>query len=489
MASGGSRPTPDSLVPTREPTAPAVKDLVSDPPANTQTAPEPEPEVKKPGLRAILLRGSAYEMIGYGASQVIRFGSNLILSHLLFPEAFGLAALVNILNQGLVMLSDVGLPTVVIQSERGDDQRFLNTAFTWQAGRAVGLFVAATACAYPMSLFYDEPALMRLIPFGALSVLFLGLRSTGYYTMRRRLNLAPLMMIELGSQVAAVAIMVPWALIHPSVWALVAGTVMSSAAATIGSHMLKVGYRNKFEWDRESVKSITEFGKWVAGSSMLTFASQQGDRLLLGRYLGAGKLGVYSISVFLSSALGEAITRITTGVFFPAYSRVREDGTERLKQVFYRTRLAVDAIVLPLLGGLAVLGPWVVHLLYDNRYEEAGWMLRILTIRVAISSLSAPAQFCLFAIGQSRYGFFLNLARAVAMVVMVPVGYAKLGVLGLVWGVTLSEVPALIVVYWGFARAGLVSIKHELRVPVCFAGGVGLGYACLLLLQKLGFAT
>jgi hypothetical protein len=99
-------------------------------PANDQTsaaAPEAPP---KGGLRAILLRGSAYEMIGYGASQVIRFGSNLLLSRLLFPEAFGLAALVNIMNQGLLMLSDVGLPTVIVQSPRGDDLRFLNTAFT-----------------------------------------------------------------------------------------------------------------------------------------------------------------------------------------------------------------------------------------------------------------------------------------------------------------------------------------------------------------------
>jgi len=41
-----------------------------------------------------------------------------LLSRLLFPEAFGLAALVNILNQGLIMLSDVGLPTVIVQSEQ-----------------------------------------------------------------------------------------------------------------------------------------------------------------------------------------------------------------------------------------------------------------------------------------------------------------------------------------------------------------------------------
>jgi O-antigen/teichoic acid export membrane protein len=440
------------------------------------------------GLRAILLRSSAYEMIGYGASQVIRFGSNLVLSRLLFPEAFGLAALVNILNQGLIMLSDVGLPTVIIQSERGDDPRFLNTAFTWQAARAGVLWVAACICAIPMALFYAEPELKKLIPIGALSVLLLGFRSTAYYTMRRRLTLAPLMMIELASQAAAVAVMIPWAKLKPSVWALVAGTVVSALAAAVGSHTLRVGYRNRFEWDRESAQSMFHFGKWIAASSMLTFASAQGDRLILGHYMGAATLGVYSIAVFLSGSLGEAITRITHGVFFPAYSRVRGEGKERLQQVFYRTRLAVDGLVVPALGGLTALGPFVVHLLYDKRYGDAGWMLRLLAVRVAVACLSSPAQFCLFALGHSRYGFFLNLARVVALLLGVPIGFHLAGISGLIWAVTLSEVPALLVVYLGFTRAGLLSVKHELRVPAFYAAGLGLGYACLLLLQRFGFA-
>ena len=78
------------------------------------------PASRSRSLRAALVRGSAFEMVGYGLSQLIRFGSNLVLSRMLMPEAFGLAALVNILNQGLIMLSDVGLPTVVVQSERGE---------------------------------------------------------------------------------------------------------------------------------------------------------------------------------------------------------------------------------------------------------------------------------------------------------------------------------------------------------------------------------
>lgn len=446
-------------------------------------------QAAQPGaLKRAVIRGSAYEIIGYGTAQVIRFGSNLALSRLLFPEAFGLSALVNILNQGLIMLSDVGLPAVVVQSPRGDDPIFLNTAFTWQAVRALILWVAASLLAVPMAYFFEAEELKLLIPIGSLSVLILGLRSTSAYTLRRRLELGPLLAIELASQVGAVALMVPWAMLKPSVWTLIGGMLISAVITVIGSHLVDVGYKNRFQWDRESAKSMLEFGKWIAGSSMLSFASQQGDRVLLGRFLGASALGVYSIAVFLSSALGEAITRITTGVFFPAYSRVHSEGLPRLRQVFYKTRWVVDGLMLPALAGLAVLGPTVVHLLYDPRYEAAGWMLRILAVRVALSCLVAPLQFLLFALGESRYGFYLNLARVVALAAGVPLGFHYAGIPGLIWAVTLSEIPALLVVYFGVARSGAMSPLHELRAPLFYAVGLAAGWAVQLLLDATGWA-
>lgn len=463
---------------------------VDDPSPTDRSSPQPDaPEADKGGaLRKLVIRGSAAEMIGYGSGQVIRLGSQLVLSRLLFPEAYGLSALVLILTQGLIMLSDVGLPTVVVQSARGDDIKFLNTAFTWQAARAGLLYVAACALAWPMAIFMREPELTKLIPFGALSLLFMGVRSTSYYTLRRQLRIVPLMFLEIGAQVSSIAVMVPWALIKPSAWTLIGGMATASAAQTIGTHFIRVGYRNKFEWDKESAKDMFAFGKWIAGSSMLTYASQQGDRFLIGRFLGAATLGVYSMAVLISSAVGEAISRVTGGVFLGAYSRVQNTEPHRLGEVFYRTRLVTDAIVLPALGGLGILGPWVVNILFDPRYEAAGWMLRVLSVRVAISCMVAPMQQCLFASGFAQYGFYLNLARVLTLLVGVPIGYGTAGVSGLVWAVTISEVPALLVCYYGLARAKVLSILHELRAPGFYFIGLVLGVLAFLALEALGWS-
>ncbi len=427
-------------------------------------------------LRRLAVRASLFEVVAYGATQLVRLGSNLVLSRLLFPEAFGLAALVSIFNTGLVMLSDVGIEPAVIQSSRGDEIRFLNTAWTIQVVRGFLLYGVALLLAWPLAWVYREPQLAWLTCAGSASVVLTGLNSTSLYTLRRRLATGTLALIELGSQLAAVLVMIVWAYLHPTVWLLVGGALASAAVKMAASHAIEIGYRNRLGWDAEARSAITHFGKWILGASAVYFVSRQGDRLLLGRFLGVAELGVYSIAIFLSEAVSTVITRVTHGVLYPVLSSVRTDGEARLRQVYYRARLALDAISLPALGLLTVLGPWVIHLLYDRRYAEAGWMLQALALRVAMSCVLIPCETCLFSMGQTRYGLFQNLARVAWIVVGVPVGWSLFGLRGLVYAVALSEIPLFFVLWPPFRRYRLLRPGLEFRAAGFYGAGLVLGW-------------
>jgi hypothetical protein len=51
-------------------------------------------------LRARAFRSTALTMLKFGGDNILRLGSNLILTRLLFPEAFGLMALVRCSSPG-----------------------------------------------------------------------------------------------------------------------------------------------------------------------------------------------------------------------------------------------------------------------------------------------------------------------------------------------------------------------------------------------------
>ena len=83
----------------------------------------------------------------------------------------------------------------------------------------------------------------------------------------------------------------------------------------------------------------------------------------------------------------------------------------------------MDCLAIPAVGALAVLGQSVVDLLYDDRYADAGCILQILCLRVAMSCALAPCETCLFSRGQTRYGFYRNIARTLWIWCGIPIGW------------------------------------------------------------------
>ena len=104
-----------------------------------------------------IIRSSLWSVGGFGLGHALRLASNLILTRLLFPEAFGLMALVTIFMIGLEMFTDLGIVTSIIQNKRGEEADFLNTAWTIKVIRGIVIFICIYLIAGPVAWFYEEP--------------------------------------------------------------------------------------------------------------------------------------------------------------------------------------------------------------------------------------------------------------------------------------------------------------------------------------------
>src|SRR5262245_37530197 len=94
-------------------------------------------------LKRRVVAASAWSLTRHGISLVIRFGSNLVMTRLLVPEMFGVMAIATIVMVGLAMFSDLGLRQSIVQSPRGSDPAFLNTAWILQIARGFLLWIIA----------------------------------------------------------------------------------------------------------------------------------------------------------------------------------------------------------------------------------------------------------------------------------------------------------------------------------------------------------
>ena len=216
-------------------------------------------------LHALVRRGTLWSIAGYGGAQALRFAGNLVLTRLLMPEAFGLMALVNAVQQGLVLFSDLGIGPSIVQGKRGEDPAFLNTAWTMQTLRGLGLACAAAAIAAPFASFYGNPLLAWVLIASASTALISGFNSTRLYSAYRRVDLARVSVIEIGSQAVGLAAILAWASVDRSVWALVAGGIAGSLTNLALTFVILPGIPNRFCWDRSAVAQIFRFGRRLWG--------------------------------------------------------------------------------------------------------------------------------------------------------------------------------------------------------------------------------
>jgi len=396
-----------------------------------------------PGLSARVARGTLITLCGFSAQNALRLASNLVLTRLLFPEAFGLMALVGVVLTGVAMFSDLGIRGAVVSDPRGSEPAFLSTAFTLQILRGVFLGAAVFLAAAPVAAFYAAPDLEPLLRLAALAPVLQGLNSVGLMTANREIATGRLSALSLGAQVFGTAVSVALAAWLGTPAALVWGLLAGGACLAIASHLVLPGPGLRLTLERDALLRMTRFGRYIFLSTIAGFFVAQGDKLILGRFVALDTLAIYTIGFTLASMpvlLGQALNE---RIFFPLYARTPPRESTANKAHIDRVRRRVTAGLLLLLGGLAGLGDPLVGLLYDTRYADAGPMMTLITLALMPGVIIASYDRLPVSAGHTGRFAALVVARGAVHVACLVVGTAAFGLTGAI----LAPVAALCLTY------------------------------------------
>ena len=437
-------------------------------------------------LKKLALRGTVWTVAGYGTSQVLRFGSNLILTRLLVPELFGLMALVQVFIQGLTLFSDIGIRPSIIRSDRGDEPVFLDTAWTIQVIRGFLLWLCCLIIALPVAYFYEDPRLGWMIPLVGLSTILLGFQGTSIASLNRRLEMSTLALFELGTQVVSLAVLIIWAWLSPTIWALVGGNLVAVAFKTLVSHTLISDRLNRFAWNKTVVQEITSFGRWILLSTAMMFLATQIDRILLGKIFSLQTLGIYLVAFTFADIPRQVSIKIGNQVIFPTFSQLLNLPRERLRDKIIAKREQVVLALALFLGLMCCFGDQIILNLYDARYLDAAWMLPVLALGLWPLLLCQTVNPILLSVGQAKYIAWGNLSKFVYMVIAFPLASSIGGTLGAVIAIALNDLPLYILVNFGLAKEKLAVIGQDLRLTLYFCLFIAL-FSGLRMLLGLNF--
>lgn len=423
-------------------------------------------------LKRRTLTSTVWVFSGQMTSQLLRLISNLIMTRLLVPEMFGVMALVSVFMMGIAMFSDVGLQQNIVQSKRGDDRNYLNTAWTVQIIRGflifiialligITLFTAQQKNIFPINSVYADPVLPLVLAVMSFTAVISGCNSVNIFLLNRKLLVSKVILIELFSQAVGLIVMVSAAWFWREIWVLVLAGLVTSIVKMLLSHHRSLGQQCKFQIDKNHLWDIIHFGKWIFLSSILGFLLSQGDRLFLGAWLTPEMLGVYSIAFFLSTAMQGTLKQLVNAVFYPMLSEISREKPQQLQSIYYRLRLKVDVVVFFVGAMLYLFGDLIINFLYDSRYSEAGWMLQILSISIIFLGYNLAGS-CIMARGNSKSNAILVFLSTIVLFVSMPLAYSYFGIKGAIYAIALNALVAIPTTSYMMYKEKLLNVKREI---------------------------
>lgn len=431
----------------------------------TDRPPSTDPTGPAPALAGRVASGSVWIMASRMAGRVLDLAKALVLARLLSPSDFGLFGITMLALTTLETFSQTGMNAALIQ-RRGDIKPFLGTAWTIQIVRgfilAALLYVAAPA----VSAFFREPAVLPLLRFVALVPVVQGFVSTGIVAFTRDLDFRRVFVLEVGSAIASLAAGAALAYQWRSPWALVWANLVGAAARLVLSFGLS-GARPRLECRRPEAAELFAFGKWMSGYAVASWFWQNVDRLVLGRLIGPGPLGIYQMAQRVASMPVSEVAAASIGVALPAYVKIQGER-DRLARSFLDTLEMTMSLVAPLAAFLVLAAPEVVSGLLGDRWIETVLPLQILSVGALLTALDVVATPLLVATGRPNVEFWKNAVRSAAVGAVVVPLTARFGLPGACVSFVLGSLVAL--GFWHQAiRAAGVTPRQLLRPAVVVA--------------------
>jgi len=456
---------------------------------------EVEARTSRRSLKAMILKASSWILAGHFLSLSIRFVGTLVLSRIFTPEVFGIMAVVLSVQIVTHLFTDIGISQAVIQSPSGRDSAFLNTAWTIQVMRGFliwGLGLLVAVCLMLADHFawlaagsvYAYPELPAILAVACLSAVIMGFQTTKVFLASRDMDMKRVTIIDLTSQLVALAFTITAGYLTRSIWSYVVAGLLNSFLSVAMSQLFLKGARNHFALDPTALQRLSKFGGWIFASSGMGGLAANGDRVILGGIVTPAVLGLYSIASNLVAVVDGVAGRIFGMVALPALSAIARDNPGQLPSLLHRIRLFVDPCMVALAGFIYAAAPTIISSLYDARYAEASAMLKILSLGLLFTRYNL-AQSVYISLGLPNYLVVLNIARLASITGLIPLFFYLGGEEGAVLAIALHMVPVAAITLYLNSLHKLNNFKLELFVlcfwPAGWAAGIGIDRAVALL--------
>ena len=377
-----------------------------------------------PDLRGRVLRG----LVWVGASQVglqlTRAAVAIAVARMLTPKEYGLAALALVFSSLVLIFSDLALGAALLQRKTLSELD-RSTAFWVTAGSGVVFTALGVALSGPVAALYGEPSAQPLMAVLSATFIVSALGATQQMLMLRDMDFKRVEFLPMFGAVAGGVGGVVLAARGAGAWAIILQQVIA-VVATTGLVWWRSSWHPSFTFSLASLRDLAGFSAYMVGHRLLYYLQVNGDRFLIGRFLGTAALGAYAVAyntmLVPASKIGGPLQRVMS----PAFCRL-QDEPERIAAAWARVTRLLACVSVPALAGLVVVAPDFVPVVLGGQWKAAVPVVQTLAWVGIVQALQSLNVDILMARDRTRTIFRFSLVLCAAHLLAFSVG--------LQWGV------------------------------------------------------
>jgi O-antigen/teichoic acid export membrane protein len=384
-------------------------------------------------LTTTSVHGVTWIGISQAIGQGLRFASMIVLARLLFPEDFGIIAMVSLVTDLALQSVDMGFNEALIQRKEITESHLSTTFWT---GLVIGIILCLIIVAISpfVASFFNNALVGPALAVSALSLVIGPLRTVHGSLLRKRLQFQRFAFGEIGQVITYITIAISLAAVGFGIWSLVIANVASQLALVVLRYVV-CRWHPSFTFSFESLKDLGRFGLSLTGSRVIQFFIQRLDYIIIGRFLTPAALGFYFQGYRVTNF---PVTTLEMGVGRVAYSTfsIIQDEHERLRRGFIRSLTYISMIAFPLFSGLAIVAPEFVKVVFGENWIPTTVPLQILCVMATVTTLGVTVvRPVIRSKGRPDIELKLNILKLFLLVPALLVG-VRFGTIGVAIGIS-----------------------------------------------------
>lgn len=370
------------------------------------------------------VRGGLTTMTSQGFQFFLSVIGTVILARLLTPDDYGLVGMVTAVTGFAAMFKNAGLSMATIQSERITPEQISNL-FWVNLLISLVLGLVLIAFAPLIAMFYGRTELVGITVALSATFIISGLTIQHQALLYRHMRFGALAVVVILPQVIGLMVSIALAWMGWRYWALVSASLVNTSFATVLTYYFCPWIPRWFQKGNGTMRMLT-FGGHLTVTNVANYLTLNMDSVLIGRFIGADGLGLYSRAHQIFLLPVRQIKDPLQNTALPALCAIA-DQPERYREYYRRFLDLLASLMTPASLYCFIEAEFLVRTLLGPQWSAATQVFRIFALCALILPVGTVPGLVLVSLGKSHRFLWWGIVN----VCLSMIAYA----IGLSWGI------------------------------------------------------